>query len=134
MDKKLFKVTTKCGHVGRNNFIYIEFPIVAESKKEASEIARWMPRAKHHDKHCILACVEINKEEYEALWEKNLNDPYLKCNNIQEQKLINNLEDRILFSKREERKRHDKSVVEYKNKKYQDYVKSYTKFNLSYMY
>ena len=43
-----FAVICKCGHVGRNNYILITFPVIANSKKEAARIARSIPRCKHH--------------------------------------------------------------------------------------
>ena len=132
MAKKLFKVTTKCGHVGRYNYLYIEFPIVAENAKEASRIARWMPRAKHHDKYCIASCVEISKEEYIRVCKKNDEDPYLKCKNKQEQNLIKDLHDRIFFSKPIKKKKHDLNKVTYKRKKYDEFIKSFTKYRLAY--
>lgn len=132
MENKLYKVTTKCGHVGRNNYIYIEFPIVAESAKEASYIARWMQRAKHHDKYCIAACVEISNEEYIRVVKKNDEDPYLKCKNKQEQNLIENLNDRIFFCKSNKRRKHDLSKATYKQKKYDEYIKSFAKYRLAY--
>ena len=51
--KKYFSVTTKCGHVGRLNCVWIDFAIYAESAKEAAEIARQKGRAKHHHKNTI---------------------------------------------------------------------------------
>lgn len=85
MKNKFYAVTTKCGHVGKNNYIKVIFPINAESGKEAAEIARWMPRVKHHMKDAIINVNELTFEEYEELLERNSNDPYLKCQNVQEQ-------------------------------------------------
>lgn len=64
MKSKFYKVTCKCGHVGKQYFIRISFPINADSGKEASEIARSLPRVKHDHKDAILDCKEIDYEEY----------------------------------------------------------------------
>lgn len=86
---KCYEVLCKCGHVGRQHYIPIAFPIIAISKKEAAEIARKLPRVKHHHKDVILEVNEITYEEYEILLEKNRNDEYLQCHNIQEQNQLN---------------------------------------------
>ena len=88
MKSKFYKVTCKCGHVGKKWFIRISFPVNAESGKEAAQIARSIPRVKHDNKDAILGCVEIDYEEYLLLQVINSNDPYLKCSNKQEQEKI----------------------------------------------
>lgn len=118
MKSKFFRVTCKCGHVGRGRFVKIDFPINAENKKEASMLARQLPRVKHDHKDAILACREIDYEEYRILIVINNNDPYLKCKNKQQQREIANLGLRI-----EEEpnvvvwKKNKRASVEYKNKK-----------------
>lgn len=123
--KKFYKVTTMCGHVRINNDIIVTFPVVAESRKEAAEIGRKIPRVKHNKKYAILACEEISKEEYIALCEENRNDPYLKCKNKQEQNAIEGLEERIIHHDREEKKKHDMSKIFYKKKKQKEYIRSF---------
>ena len=88
MKSKFYKVTCKCGHVGKKWFIRISFPVNAENGKEAAQIARSIPRVKHDHKDAILGCVEIDYEEYLLLQVINSNDPYLKCSNKQEQEKI----------------------------------------------
>lgn len=88
MKKNYYAVTTKCGHVGKGKYIKVTFPICAESGKIAAEIARWMPRVKHHHKYCILNVNKIDFEEYENLLEKNEKNAYLQCKNIQEQNIL----------------------------------------------
>lgn len=83
---KLYKVTAKCGHVGRNFFVIKDFPIKASNGKEAAKIARNIPRVKHHHKDAILNVNEISVEEYERLIVENNNDPYFHCVNVQEQR------------------------------------------------
>ena len=75
MKSKFYKVTCKCGHVGKKWFIRISFPVNAESGKEAAQIARSIPRVKHDHKDAILGCVEIDYEEYLLLQVINSKDP-----------------------------------------------------------
>lgn len=93
---KYYKVTAKCGHVGKGCYIPIDFPVRAESKTEAAKIVRNFPRVKHHHKDAILDCREVSFEEYRAIHEKNQADTYLCCHSSSEQKRICNLEDRII--------------------------------------
>ena len=102
MSMKDFKVTVKCGHVGKNKYVLIDFAIKAESRKEASFIAKRIPRVKHHRKDTIVDCVEVSEEEFKEIVEKNNNDMYLKCKNIQEQRLIEGFESRIMSYEVEE--------------------------------
>lgn len=120
---KFFKVTCKCGHVGRQNYIPISFPICALSKKEASEKARYFPRVKHNRKFAIFDCKEINSEEFLVLKNEIENDPYLKCKNIQDQREIINLKSRILHDPEfidenaKTEKSHRVSTIKYKRRK-----------------
>ena len=99
---KYYVVTAKCGHVGRDYYIPIDFPIRAESRTEAAKIARGLPRVKHHHKDAILDCREVSFEEYKAVHEKNKTDTYLLCHSSSEQKLLCNIEDRIIKENRKE--------------------------------
>lgn len=63
MKSKFYRVTCKCGHVGKKHFIRIAFPVNADSGEEASEIARRIPRVKHDHKDAILDCREIDLKE-----------------------------------------------------------------------
>lgn len=89
-----YEVKCKCGHVGRKNYIIINFPIIAESAKEAAYKARKMPRVKHNHKDAILSVKKITNEDYFKLIIANMEDDYLHCSCKQEQNLID-LEDRI---------------------------------------
>lgn len=95
MENKYFKVTCKCGHVGRNHFVRVSFPIIAQNAKDAASIARYFPRVKHDHKDAIIDCVEIDEEEFLALKKGNDEDPYLKCANPQEQDSIIGFSSRI---------------------------------------
>lgn len=131
--EKFYKVTAMCGHVSRNRYIPIDFPVKAESRKEASAKTRRFPRVKHHKKFAILNCVEITKEEYEKLQKINNEDQYLKCKSIQEQRKINGLEDRIISLEPREKLKHDNEIALYKLKKFNEYKNSMLK-EMSYSY
>lgn len=100
---KYFAVKTKCGHVGKNNYIEITFGIIAEGKKEASTIARWIPRVKHHRKDAIIEVNEINYFDYLDINNKNNDDNYLKVKSIQEQNLLCDIDSRIIREEKEEK-------------------------------
>ena len=84
---KLFEVEAKCGHVGQHCFTLKTFAVKAESKKEAAAKVRLFPRVKHHQKDAIRSVVEISLERYNELLKLNNDDPFLKCKNIQEQRM-----------------------------------------------
>lgn len=132
MESKYYKVTCKCGHVGRGHFIRIDFPVKAMDGREASAIARELPRVKHHHKDAIIACLEITFEEFEALSEKNKYDPYLRCKNVQEQSQIADLALRIepeagYVEKPNKTVRHDASG--YRRKKEAQCIRSYWEYD-----
>ena len=85
----LYKVTAKCGHVGKGHFVIKNFPVKACNGKEAAKVARNFPRVKHHHKDAIFRVVEISLEEYNDLILINNEDPYFHCTNIQEQRMYN---------------------------------------------
>ena len=134
MKSKFFRVTCKCGHVGRQFFIKIDFPVNADSGKEAAEIARNIPRVKHDHKDAILNCVEIDYEEYQIIQKINNNDPYLKCKNPQEQVhilgFVERLETEPNYLKTVNKSR--RNVVEFKNKKRNTTEKSYIAYQMDY--
>ena len=94
--KKFFAVTCKCGHTGSRRFyIPITFAIRAFDGKEAANIARNIPRVKHHHKDCILSVDELNEDEYCQLLRKNDDDGYLHCSSIQDQNKLD-ISDRLI--------------------------------------
>ena len=119
MANKYFKVTCKCGHVGIKYFIRISFPIVAACGKDASSIARYIPRVKHDHKDAILDCKEISYKEYLELQIINDNDPYLKCECKQEQEMIDSFSSRLELEPRflKKEKKTKRESVEYRLKK-----------------
>jgi hypothetical protein len=84
---RLYQVSAKCGHVGRNNFVIKNFAVKANDGKEAARLARNFPRVKHHQKDAILSVVEITPDEFECLTISNSLDPYFRCTNVQEQRM-----------------------------------------------
>lgn len=122
MENKYFKVTCKCGHVGRDHFVRISFPIIAQTAKDAAAVARYIPRVKHDHKDAILDCVEIDEEEFRSICELNNQDPYLRCSNAQEQDNIIDFASRIedepsFFSKKQRREDKKTRDVSYKIRK-----------------
>lgn len=119
--EKYFMVIAKCGHVGRKNYIPVKFAVVAESGKEAAKKVRQFPRVKHDHKDAILDVRCITLEEFLEIKEINDNDPYLKCHSRQEQKLIDNLEERLEDDLHSQKVKYDKQArldrVAYKIKK-----------------
>lgn len=119
MENKYFKVTCKCGHVGIKYFIRISFPIIAATGKGAAEIARYIPRVKHDHKDAILDCKEISFEQYKELQQINRDDPYLYCENRQEQEMIEDFSERLEIEPRfiKEIKKNRRESVKYRIKK-----------------
>ena len=100
-------------------FIRISFPIVATCGKDASSIARYIPRVKHDHKDAILDCKEISSKEYLELQIINNKDPYLKCECKQEQEMIDNFSSRLELDPRflKKEKKNKRESVEYRLKK-----------------
>ena len=113
--KRYFKVNAKCGHVGKGNYINIDFAVVASSAKDAAARARFFGRVKHHYKDAINSVSEIGYDEFNELVKKIANDPYITCDNIQEQRRIENFYERINSYEYEDEKKD--RCVEYKMKK-----------------
>lgn len=119
-NERYFKVTCKCGHVGKRNFVRINFPVIAVDGKGASAVARYIPRVKHDHKDAILDCTEISIEEFEELQETNRNDPYLRCGNKQEQWTIENFASRLEPETRQRihiKKERNADIVSYKRRR-----------------
>ena len=90
-----FAVETKCGHVGKDKCIFIWFAVKAENGKIAAAKARDYKRVKHHHKDAIRRVRKISFAEYTQLLQENRDDAYLQCKNIQQQRLLSDLENRI---------------------------------------
>lgn len=128
---RFYKVICMCGHVGRNNYIPIPFAIQAKDGKEASKIARKRPRVKHDRKDAILSCTELSQEQYQELLCLNYNDPYLRCQNIQEQREHPEIQSRVCKLKTaKERHRKSEKMLSRRYKEWK-YEKRYEKINLN---
>ncbi len=112
---KYFKVTAKCGHVGRGQYIPINFAVKAYTASEASQKAREFPRVKKHLWDAIIGCEEVSKKEYKEILKINRKDPYLKCKCAKDHAFIENEEKRIVRNTKHCR-RHKVEPV--KNMKY----------------
>lgn len=128
---KYFAVTCKCGHVGRSNYILITFPVIANDAKEAARVARWFPRCKHHHKDCVRDVKEITFEEYISLYNKNKDDPYIRCTSKSDQRLID-LSSRIIKEDRCDECHQDIEIIHkvYKGKIKIKKPKKYIRYEL----
>lgn len=95
-EKKYYIVSTKCGHVGRNKYIMVDFAIKAETAKDAAQIAKRLPRVKKHWKDVVSKVKEVTREVfYEQILENN-KDNYLKSRCIQDQRqMCQHIEERV---------------------------------------
>lgn len=119
--KNYYEVIAKCGHVGRKHYVPVKFAVIAEDGKEAAKMVRDFPRVKHDHKDAILNVNKIDYERFQEIVEMNRNDPYLKCHSRQEQKLLDNLEERLEDDLHSQKVKYDKKArldrVAYKIKK-----------------
>lgn len=83
---KYYEVKAKCGHVGRKYYALKSFAIKANNGEEAAEIARYIPRVKHHHKDAIREVNEIDESRFFEIIDNNHKDPYFFCHNIQDQR------------------------------------------------
>lgn len=118
---KYFLVKTQCGHVGRNHYIEITFPVMAENGCEAALIARWIPRVKHDRKDAIVSVDEVSLEQYELQSDINRNDSYLRAQCPQDQAMIENFRDRIMDYSSSDEPRRKKRDTFFKRRKERDY-------------
>ncbi len=87
-NKRYFKVTAKCGHVGKGNYVPIAFAVRAESRSEASQKVMGYHRVKKQLNDAIISCEEIDKKSYKELMHVNAENPYLKCKCNRQQREI----------------------------------------------
>jgi hypothetical protein len=106
MNQNLYVVTAKCGHVGKDKYIPIDFPIQASSMKEAAEIVRNRPRVKHHHKDAIISIQAVDHETFEHFLIISNADQYLKVTSSTDQRrLCEDLDDRIIAEDSQEEER-----------------------------
>ena len=123
--KKYYKIVAKCGHVGRKNYIEVAFAVMAEDIHEATTIARYIPRVKHHRKDAISSAKEVTYEEYLLLRVENDSNPYLKCTSKQQQKLIQDQISSLIRPIVEPvEKRTKRSGVQYRMRREREYLRS----------
>ena len=58
---KYFKVTAKCGHVGKGNYVPVAFAVKAESRSAASQKVMTYHRVKKQLNDAIISCEEIDR-------------------------------------------------------------------------
>ena len=125
--KVYYVVTAKCGHVGRGNCIFIDFPTRANTGEEAAQIIKDTPRVKHDHPDCIQSVEEVEIEKYYISVAINNCDPYLSCTNIQEQRQIDDIDDKVEVDSRLEKLREiqkaRKEKVKFKRKQTRILVK-----------
>lgn len=123
MQKSYFIVTAKCGHVGKNNYIEIDFPVFSTDGKAAAQHVKELPRVKHDHKDVIINVVAVDYERYYEQLNINRQDPYLNVTNKQDQKrLIPSLHKRVKREPIQEVVNHTKAKrvqrINYLKKKY----------------
>ena len=116
-----YEVIAKCGHVGRKHYVPIKFAVIAENGREAAKKVREFGRVKHGHKDAILNVNKIDHERFKEINKVNDDDPYLKCHSKHEQKLIYNLEERLVYEPHTKIIKYDKKTrkerIVYKIKK-----------------
>lgn len=105
-EDKYYIVKAKCGHVGRDRYIPIDFPIRAKSKKDAAAIVRRKARVKKNHKDAVLSVVEVDKKTFDDQQFCNEQDPYLNVRSKHDQNKI-----MCLISFRLQDDTHSKRVI-----------------------
>lgn len=115
-------VKAKCGHLGRNRYIPIEFAIEANNAKDAATIARELPRVKTNHKYAIISVKEVSEIDYQIQFSINSCDPYLKVKSRYEQnKIMDLIISRVEYENKTMIKKTKRESVKYRRKK--EYVK-----------
>ena len=126
---KYYKVIAKCGHVGKNKYIEITFPVVAENAKKAAKKIMNHSKVKKQLKNAISSVEEISYDLYLNLKSYYLNDDYVGSHYSKEYdicnydvKLIEKTEWKKSFKTRKERVsfllKKSKILLEDKNYEY----------------
>jgi hypothetical protein len=96
-----FIAILKGGHVGRNYYMPMYIPVKANSKKEASDKVRWLPRVKKDHKDVIKALYNVSVKEFYRQVALNQVDPYYKASSKQEQNAFDDLiQERVIMESR----------------------------------
>jgi hypothetical protein len=101
---KYFKVTAKCGHVGKGNYVPVAFAVKAESRSAASQKVMTYHRVKKQLNDAIISCEEIDRDSYKELVQANKEFKYLQCKCNRQQREIEGFDSLICKNEyREER-------------------------------
>lgn len=130
---KYYLVTCKFGHVGRDKYLPLDIPVIADSIKEASFYAKNKGGVKKdHKDWCLRGPIEVSKEMFDNALLSFNNDVYFEKHSRQRLYLF---EDRLVDEKNYTRinnsktntkiykKKRSKSVVEFKRKKQLEIIK-----------
>jgi len=93
----LFIVSVKGGHVSKEYYYPMHVPIKATSKKEASDVARVLPRVKKDHKDVVLGIRKVSKREFQKQIDINKEDPYYQVRSRREQsKYMDIIHDKLI--------------------------------------
>ena len=81
---KYFLVTAKCGHVGNGKYLEIEFPVYAQSKKEAAQMCLKKPKVKKHLKNAITSVREVDLDVFNFARTEFSNNSYVRSHTKKE--------------------------------------------------
>ena len=81
---KYYKVTAKCGHVGRGKYCVKAFFIKARSHNDAREKVLKMPRVKKQSEGAIISVKEVGRDSYTKGRFDMILDPYFRCTTDEE--------------------------------------------------
>lgn len=122
-----YLVKCKFGHVGRDKYLPLNVPIVAESVKKASERAKQVGGVKRdHKDWCLVSPIQIEYEDYIEAFAVFRNDIYFEKHSrsrlhLFENRLVDELhytrQDKIKINKKSYQKHRDRDVINYKAKK-----------------
>jgi len=82
-----YKVTAKCGHVGKGFYYKGDFYITADNARAAAKYVRECPRVKHDHQDAILSVDEVEYQDYICGKAEESKKPYYHCESKQEQYL-----------------------------------------------
>ena len=85
---KYFKVTAKCGHVGREHYYEGHFFVKAPDAKTAAKYVKRAPRVKKDHGDAILWVKEVDEITYLEGIEAHNNNPYFNCKSKWQQKAV----------------------------------------------
>ena len=113
---KYYKVSAKCGHVGRNNYIVKNFYVKADDGKNAAYKVRKTPRVKHDRRDAILSVDIISKSEYLKCKELQKDDPYFNVYNSSDQRRCSAVDYSMVMTESRKEIRHKNKDYIYYNK------------------